>query len=254
MFTFNNERNGIETRRPNKRLTAALIATLSATALAGCASPNEEPPAPEVTVSATPETPPLLEGEELIQHFEIPAELQGVELAQAFVDRESEWTMYGVKPDLASEASSILINSDYAHYEQYFIDIANKNSLYIPKALFTDNALTQEHTKNYVTNMTEKNANSLEFYDKTSPESQNPYNFEPYNRQATLAEFESSTVNEDGSETVVFTAKTKINYDKNVSDDLALNGPLGDELREYTVTFVQEGDTDKIDSINVHVF
>ncbi len=255
MSTFNNEPTGLETNPTKRRVGVGLIAGVSAAALAGtlagCAPASSEttepnPNSPVDTVGET--TSNVLEGDALIKHFEIPAEATGKELAEIFLERESEWNMYGIRPDLASEA---LATSSTTEFDQLFVDIANGNSSTIPVAIFTENALTKEATQNFIANMTEINASSVKWNVKTSPEAQNPENEKPYVRKSVLDTFESSTVNPDGSETIVFTATTNINYGDNVADDLTEGGPIGPELREYTITVVPQGTSDKIDNIEM---
>lgn len=241
-------------RKPMRiRIAGATVVCTAIGALAGCSTSiaDTTDPTPASTEPAPDVQPTLLEGEALTEHFNIPGDATGEELAEIYVNLESEWNLYGVHDGLARDALDNAKGEE--NWTAYFHDIATTNTQSISLGLFTENALTKPSVQTYIANQTNVNAGSLSLNVKTSPEAQDPYNEVPYDRDVVVEEFKSSTINPDGSETIAFTTKTVTNVDKNIADDLATGEETNGELREVIATFVTEGNDKKIDDFEAHL-
>jgi hypothetical protein len=237
---------------PNKKragllATAGVLATVALTACAPNNTSSENVGAQPVIEKEveTEQQGEILSGEALTKHFEIPADKTGEDLANAFLERENEWTMYGAYPGITADAletNGPLID--------YFEALTEANQEPIIEGLFTDTALQDPGIQNYLADRDTINFNSVFLFGKTSPEAQDSRNIEPYVRKSEVDNFKSSVINSDGSETINFTAETITNTDLNTAIEQTEGGSDVDgERREFTATFVNEDGTKKINQL-----
>lgn len=270
-------------KKPNKKLPLAIGATLATLLAAGGGAAhfiaNSQERAPSSTSDDTQgekddilenpvvdgegvdqngaETPQnnteteLLTGEALKATFEVPLDTTGEALARAFIKNENQQIMYGVGSDEALDALDTITNGgSRGEMEAELANIAYSAAPTIEEALYTSEALdSNDNVYTYKSELANGNGGSIILGVYTSDNTTGE-NEEPYKRSSELAEFISSTVNEDGDETIVFTAKTSENVDMNRADEIS-GRTLDGTVREFTVTYTVEDGLKKINDLTI---
>jgi len=262
----------IDTKKPRKKgiIAGTAIAAAAGVALSGAlalgigssreveADSENLPPAPDPTatsevtpsIEVTDNNPEELSEDELLENFRIPAGLSDEELSVAFTKASETWNNFGTSPSLANEFLEIGQAEGRDAALRYFDEISAESTEKIVPLLFTSDAFNNGKVSEYIENRELTQAANLNLYSVTS--GRQAEDLEPYKLTTELISYQNITEPEvsESQRDLYLVITQKSNTDKNRADDLGENtfGPEG-LVSTLTVTFVNDGTTEKISNI-----
>lgn len=164
-------------------------------------------------------------------------------LAEAGIEMSTQWFNDGANAETTEEAFAI---SNPLSIEDFSAQLAAETDQNYINSVLVSGWESNPNLVGFVNNMTNNHKNTLNLYFITSNFSgQFPEDVEPYRREAHLISVESTTVNPDGSWTIVTIENESDNDDRNraneLTGDTAINDPFEVPSRISQTWVVQDG-------------
>ncbi len=183
----------------------------------------------------------ILRGEELTEHFRIPAGLSDEELAETIMDRVDEWENYGANKELSLWLNNRDLSETAPSLQELVDEVSRENREAIEDALFT-NDLTE--VLPFVERLERTNSSVLGFFKQTSGDTEA---YRTWSKITTI----SGIAMDESTRRIDISFTSHANTDKNRAVELGQSSARNVESSSGTLSFTvtSDGEYEKISNI-----